>query len=84
MSLYLGCIADDFTGATRRARGVTTGDARLFAIRSGAVRRQLGQYQCAIDDGLLVTVKLYLLLKGLDVRLLNDDQVAEVRAAFPN
>ncbi|HIG53122.1 MAG TPA: hypothetical protein EYQ18_03880 [Candidatus Handelsmanbacteria bacterium] len=33
---------------------------------------------------LLVTVKLYLLLKGLDVRLLNDDQVAELRAAFPS
>ncbi len=30
------------------------------------------------------TAKLYLLLKGLDVRLLNDDQVAELRAAFPS
>lgn len=30
------------------------------------------------------TAKLYLLLKGLDVRLLNDDQVAQLRAAFPS
>ena len=43
-----------------------------------------GNINARLDDGLLVTAKLYLLLKGLDVRLLNDDQVAEVRAAFPN
>ena len=30
------------------------------------------------------TAKLYLLLKGLDVRRLSKEQVAELRAAFPN
>ena len=65
MSLYLGCIADDFTGATRRARGVTTGDARPFAIRSGGVRRQLGQYQCAIRRRFVGDGEAVFIAKGL-------------------
>ena len=71
MSLYLGCIADDFTGATRRARGVTTdaaradGDARPFAIQSGGVRRKLGQYQCAIRRRFVGDGEAVFIAKGL-------------------
>ncbi len=61
----------------RAMHGCSLYDRELSGGNSGNINARL-------DDGLLVTVKLYLLLKGLDVRLLNDDQVAEVRAAFPN
>ncbi len=133
MTLLLGCIADDFTGATDLANTLVKSDLRtvqliglpadakpipdaeavVIALKSRsippgdldlarAVREMAGKHHAVLlanhgpvvagkslhdavyaTEELEETARLFLLLKGMNTRLLSADQVAALKTRFP-
>ena len=78
MSVILGCIADDFTGAT---------DLTGTLVRAGMRGVPSGPAEAVEDtvyatEELEETAKLYLLLHGRNPRCLTEAQIAELRETF--
>ena len=83
MTILLGCIADDFTGATDLAKAVREmagkHHAVLLANHGPVIAGTSLEDAVYATEELEETAKLFLLLQEVDTRVLTSEQVRELQ-----
>ena len=88
MTILLGCIADDFTGATDLAKAVGEmagkHHAVLLANHVPVVAGTSLEDAVFANEELEETAELFLLLRAVDTRVLTSEQVRELQQGGRN